>query len=157
MVITMKKFELIVAVLLIFILMPSCAGDNEGAYVVKGYDSCDEYRNNAGFGDYYEYSKYYYHHSYDAVFGQNSLYPEVSEDSVGKICEFFDDFQKWMILEGMKEYDFDTECITPGDFAYIETRQGKKIGDHEYTALEYYSVYLYDTESHTLYYIHNEK
>lgn len=53
------------------------------------------------------------------------------------------------------EYDFDNDIITAGDYVYIDSKEGKKIGSSYYEKFDDYNVCLYDIDSHTLYYIHN--
>lgn len=42
-----------------------------------------------------------------------------------------------------------------GDYARIATKEGEKIGDSKYQKYDNYSIYFFDTETLTLYYIHN--
>ena len=57
------------------------------------------------------------------------------------------------VIEGI--YDFDTSIITEGDYVRIETKEGEEIGDSTYGKYDNYSVYFFDRETLTLYYIHN--
>ena len=57
--------------------------------------------------------------------------------------------------EREKEYDFDINLITEGDYVKIKTKEGKKIGNSKYGKFDDYSVYFFDVETLTLYYIHN--
>ncbi len=53
------------------------------------------------------------------------------------------------------EYDFSESNITQGDYVYIKTKEGEKSGNSYYDKFDYYTVYFFDLEQHTLYYIHN--
>ena len=55
----------------------------------------------------------------------------------------------------LKEYDFDVTKITEGDFFRIKTKEGESIGDSKYQKFDNYTLYFFDTETLTLYYIHN--
>ena len=57
--------------------------------------------------------------------------------------------------EREKEYDFDINLITEGDYVKIKTKEGKEIGNYKYGKFDDYSVYFFDVETLTLYYIHN--
>ena len=104
-------------------------------------DDCDEYFDD-GFRKYTDYCKYYYDQSFDATFSENSYYTAVSKDYVTVIKQYFNNFQSQFMSEPDK-YDFDSSCITEGDYYYRKEEGGG------------YDVGLYDLESHTLYYIHD--
>lgn len=63
-------------------------------------------------------------------------------------------FEHWMeIEERLDVYDFDIDVISEGDFVRIET---KEYGDSDPKwKFANYTIYLYDIESHILYYIHS--
>ena len=58
-------------------------------------------------------------------------------------------------LERLNEYDFDVNSITENDYVRIVTKEGTPIGDSIYGRFDNYSVFLFDSETLTLYYIHN--
>lgn len=58
--------------------------------------------------------------------------------------QYFNNFQSEFMSEPDK-YDFDSSCITEGDYYYRKEEGGG------------YDVGLYDLESHTLYYIHDNQ
>ena len=51
--------------------------------------------------------------------------------------------------------DFDVNSITENDYVRIVTKEGTPIGDSIYGRFDNYSVFLFDSETLTLYYIHN--
>ena len=56
----------------------------------------------------------------------------------------------------LDEYDFDTSVINEGDYVKIVTKEGQPInGDSTYGKYDNYSIYFFDIETLTLYYIHN--
>ena len=116
-------------------------GNNTKKFILDGYKSCDEYFDD-GFRKYTDYCKYYYDQSFDATFSENSYYTAVSKDYVTVIKQYFNNFQSQFMSEPDK-YDFDSSCITEGDY-YYEKQEGSS-----------HDVCLYDVESHTLYYIHD--
>lgn len=69
----------------------------------------------------------------------------------GNVINYFYNFEQ---LE-KENYDFNCNNINEGDYYYIKTKEGEKIGDSKYDKYDNYSIYLYDIESHTLYYIHS--
>jgi len=72
---------------------------------------------------------------------------KVTDKNIGGILVFFNEFEKWMETSGRSnEYDFDIDSINIEDYVYI---------DPERNTLKNYTIYLYDTDTHTLYYIHS--
>lgn len=61
----------------------------------------------------------------------------------------------WMHKNRLNEYKFDINTINEGDYVLIKTKEGKEIGNSQYGKYDNYSVYLFDSETLTLYYIHN--
>lgn len=121
--------------------------------IPKGYASKEEFRDPNGFQDYADYCKYYYKDKEQFV--NNLKYKKLSESDIEAISGYFADYQSWMEAEGrLKEYDFDTNRITVGDYAYIETKEGSPIGQSYYGKYDNYTVCFFDTDSCTLYYIH---
>ena len=55
----------------------------------------------------------------------------------------------------MENYDLDRTIINEGDYFYIYDKMGEPIGESQYEQYECYDVYIFDTESCTLYYFHN--
>jgi hypothetical protein len=53
------------------------------------------------------------------------------------------------------EYDFDTKCMTGGDFVLIESKEGVSDGNIVYGKYDNYNIYYFDTDSNILYYFHN--
>ena len=82
---------------------------------------------------------------------------ESSIDKSEMLYEYFDDIKKtFEYLDMDDDYDFDNSTITIGDYFLIKTKEGEKIGDHEYGRFDIYRIYLYDIESHILYRIHEK-
>ncbi len=124
--------------------------------IINGYYDKEEHYDPNGFQDYTDYCKYFYNEKYDDKFKKNKLYSQVSEEDISNIISYFENFKEWMNLSNRSdEYDFSESSITQGDYVYIKTKEGEKIGDTYYDKFDNYSVYFYDTEKHTLYYIHS--
>lgn len=155
----MKKILGITSVLLCLLLATGCAALHESGikkYVPKGYtESVGEIRKNEwnGYTDFFIYK-----YSSSEMFRNNEDYTSVSQDDIVKIKEYFADTEKWMNIENRaEEYTFDGDCISVGDYFRIETKEGEVIGKgpEKYGKYDDYSVYLFDTENRTLYYIHS--
>ena len=151
----MKKIVVILVILLLLVLF--MAYHTEKDYLIlDGYFDSDEYWDKNAFQDYTDYCKYYYKDSGDLLFQNNPDYQEVKEEDIENIISYFNDFEQWMKTQDrLDEYDFDTHSITVGDYIHIKTKEGTKIGNGVYDKFDNYSIYLYDTDSHTLIYIHN--
>lgn len=121
-----------------------------------GYTACEEHYED-GFMDYTDYCQYYYTEETDSVFAADSTYEKVQEKDREKVRDYFLQFES--ILEGQgrsSEFHFDSQCISSGDYVYIETREGQqRTRESTYGKYDFFSVYFYDKESHILYYVHN--
>lgn len=124
--------------------------------IPEGYINKVEHYDKNGFQDHTDYCTYLYTDA--AAFETNELFQIVTESDIENIIGYFENFQKWMEVEQrLDEYDFDADCITSGDYVHIETKEGTPIGASEskYEKFDSYTVYYFDTESSTLYRIHN--
>lgn len=144
----MKKIGLLIVGIMIFI-----TGCDSGRVIdiPKGYVKSEEYFDKEGIQDYSDYAKYIYDN--EEVIINDDKYKKISEDDIENIRSYFDDFSRVIRLEGI--YDFDTSIITDGDYVRIKTKEGEEIGDSTYGKYDNYSVYFFDRETLTLYYIHN--
>ncbi len=152
----MKRLLSIIA-LIIFLssaLLSGCAADKA---IPKGYSEKYEYFDPDGFQDFTDYCKYLYPKDAVDTFKKSTLYREMSQEDVSRIAGYFDDFTGWAKaaehLQG--KYDFVVSLISAGDYYFIQTKEGTQIGDSVYGTYDDYSVYFYDTETSTLFYIHN--
>ncbi|MEG2290727.1 MAG: hypothetical protein RSA29_14685 [Clostridium sp.] len=136
------------------IFINGCSSFSDKA-VLKGYIDKDEYFDKDGAQDYTDYGKYYYKES-NNIFLKNDIYSLVKEEGIENIRSYFTNFKSWMDAgDRTDEYDFDDSCISEGDYIYIKTKEGKSIGDSKYKKFDNYTIYFYDTESATLFYIHS--
>ena len=55
----------------------------------------------------------------------------------------------------LNEYDFLNDYISEGDYFYIKTKEGEKIGNSYYGKYDNYTIYFFDTDQNILYYIHS--
>ncbi|MBR5342456.1 MAG: hypothetical protein IK149_01015 [Oscillospiraceae bacterium] len=150
----MKKalFSLFVICLLCLCCLGACSSGptpSSGTRldIPSGFVSKEEHFDKNGFQDFTDYCKYSYPDSLS--FEQDPQYRMLTEGDLEEVRGYFDDFSKWMKTEHrLEEYDFDESCISEGDFAKIESEYGH---GHKYYI---YTVYFFDTDSCTLYYIH---
>lgn len=147
----MKKIYLI---LIITLFLTGCFNNLTDSDIPKGYTEKEEYYDKDGVQDYTDYAKYIYE-SKDII-ENNKDYNKVTTDDINNITEYFNDFRSVMeSKDRLKEYDFDVTKITEGDFFRIKTKEGESIGDSKYEKFDNYTLYFFDTETLTLYYIHN--
>ena len=123
--------------------------------IPDGYTKKEEHWDTWGFQDATDYCKYFYENA--EPFENDPDFSRVTSGDIENLSEYFDDFQQWVAASGWLEevYDFNTDCITNGDYFLIKTLEGKPIGDSYYEKFDNYSVYFFDTETCILYYIHN--
>lgn len=144
----MKNRKIIVIVTCLFaVLCLSGCGNEAEKYIIKGYNQSDEYFDD-GFQDYTDYCKYYYDSYYDEEYAKDDNYTEITADNIDTVKNYFISFP-YENMSNSDAYDFDVSIVTEGDYYCI-------IDESDYSNnREDYDVYLYDKESHILYYIHN--
>lgn len=145
----MKK---ILIVTVIILLLTACGG-TMNTEIPKGYTSKTEYYDKEGIQDHTDYAKYVY----DKIIVENDdNYIKVNENDIENIKSYFNDFKDAMESQNrLNEYDFDINSITENDYVRIVTKEGTPIGDSTYGKFDNYSIFLFDSETLTLYYIHN--
>lgn len=131
-------------------------GDNPIIASLPRYESSDCYYGE-GFQDYTDYCKYYF--SKDDVIEnleENKYFKQVTVNDIEEVKSYFENFKGWVEYEKYKvNYDFKYECIDISDYFYIENKYTcEKYKDYpdKYSA---YNVYLFDSQTKTLYYIHS--
>lgn len=145
----MKK--IFFSVLCISVLL--LCGCNERG-VLKGYIGMKGFSTES-FGDYIDYSRYSYTKKGETRFKESELYSEVTSKDIDNIISYFNNFRKIAEdIDRADDFDFDNSFITEGDYFFIETKEGEKIGDTVYEKFDNYSVYIYDCETDILFYIH---
>ncbi len=156
----MKKIlALFAAALSVIAVFSGCSGDGDSASVIQGYKDKEIYTDEGGTQN-QAFSKYFYDESFDDKFAKKDDYTKVDSKNKEEITGYFTDFNDWAPISSFGDkYDFKTDMITDGDYYYIEesTTNNENIGQRkERTIYRLYSIYYYDTESHTLYYVHND-
>ena len=144
----MKKILITITLVL---LLTGCNG-TMNTEIPKGYISKIEHYDAEEIQDHTDYAKYVY----DKNIVENDNNYKLVQDDIDNIKRYFNDFKSVMESEKrLNEYDFDINSITENDYVRIITKEGTPIGDSTYGKFDNYSVYLFDSETLTLYYIHN--
>lgn len=136
--------------LVILILLMSCGCSNYRMNEIpEGYIDKDEHYQQKGFQDYTDYAKYVY--SDDMVIKNNPDYKELTNEDIIKIQKYFDDTYTWLENQNrLNEFDFDNNYINEGDYIRIVDKS-----EDDNNRINY-SIYFFDVETLTLYYIHND-
>ncbi len=124
----------------------------------------EEFYSSGGFQDYTDYGKYYFNEV--PSIEDNEHFKVATATDIEVLNGYIDDFDNWVNLisenpstkkerELVKNYDLDRTIINEGDFFYIYDKMGEPIGESQYEQYECYDVYIFDIESCTLYYFHN--
>lgn len=147
----MKKVLLVTVFIVAYVCLCFLFTPN---YVLNDYTYSEVYYGKDGFQDYTDYCIYRYDSADEFI--NSRLYDKASENDVENIRSYFDNFKGWMEAENrLDEYSFDSDFVSLGDYYHIETKEGEPIGQGKYSKFDNYSVYLFDVETNTLYYIHN--
>jgi len=149
----MKKICLAI-VLIIFMFATTGCSNSKMAGIPDGYIDKEEYYDKYSFCDYTDYAKYMYD-SKDVI-TSNKDYKKIEQDDIQNIVGYFENFSGWMeSSDRLSEFDFDIGVINEGDYVKIKTKEGQKIGNGKYEKNDNYSIYFFDIETLTLYYIHS--
>lgn len=165
----MKRFFLLITLFAILISTTSCAfqpkiGDimnsffNEPTRQDKVLETLGQYDSekiwtHGSFQDYTDYGIY----SYSSVnLNDNEYFNPVTDSDSEKIKGYIDDFEGWIDFfkendpndELVLNYNFDRSIIDTSDYFYIF----EKDSDIEYAC---YDLWIFDTQTNTLYYLHN--
>lgn len=155
----MKK--LFVIILLLVFIITGCSSEADYLGIPKGYIDKEEYYQEDGFQDYTDYAKYIY--DTKDIIVNNKDYKKITKEDIASIKDYFKHHRKWMGAE----YDFDESIINEGDYirikirlektinGHIEIVTGDKLEDLQSRQYDNYSIYFFDIETLTLYYIHN--
>lgn len=95
---------------------------------------------------------------YDSVRSFENMidYQIIKDDEIQVLVGYFSNFREWMKVEKrLDQYSFDDSCISTGDYYFIRTKEGQSVGNGKYRRFDNYSVYFFDVDTLTLYYIHN--
>jgi hypothetical protein len=150
-----------VSILLLIILIStlcSCIASEDKVLNSLGKYKSHEFYTEGAFQDYTDYAKYYY----DSVdFTDNEYFSKIQQLDIDALNEHLDDFE--LCIENYREgnasreivvnYDFNREIIDTEDYIYMESEEHTWGDGH--TALVRYNVYFFDTQTHILYYFHN--
>ncbi len=152
-----KKIIAVVCLFIFVLSLASCVAPEDKVVVSLGEYENRDFFTSGGFQDYTDYAKYYY--SSTKVAG-NKYLKKIQEADFNAINKYLDNFEE--VLESLKgdepssevvvNYDFNREIIDTEDYIYIESEE-RTWGDH--TVLGRYNVYFLDTQTHILYYFHN--
>lgn len=149
----MKKICLAITLIIFAFLIIGCS-NSKIADIPGGYIDKEEYYDKDEFQDYTDYAKYMYD-SKDAI-TSNKEYKKIEQDDIQNIVGYFENFSGWMKnADKSIQFDFDIGVINKGDYVKIKTKEGQKIGNSKYEKYDNYSVYFFDIETLTLYYIHS--
>ena len=116
------------------------------------YDS-KQFWTHGGFQDYTDFGKY----SYSSVkIDRNKYFKKVSSNDVETIYAFIDNYEEWIDDirsndpddELVSNYSFDRDCIDTEDYFYIYENE-------EYSKFGCYDVWIFDSQSMSLYYFYN--
>lgn len=143
---------ILVLISIIYIITNLSNADIVG--IPKGYVEKEEYYDKDSFQDYTDYAKYKY--LSENIIINDDEYIKITEEDINNIKGYFENFYNWMESHNrLNEYDFDTKIINEGDYIKIKTKEGEVIGDSTYDKYDNYSIYFFDMDTLTLYYIHS--
>ncbi len=151
----MKKLFLAIVLVIVILATTGCS-NSKIIGIPDGYINKEEHFDKEGIQDFTDYAKYIYG-SEDVITG-NKEYKKIEYNDIQNVVGYFEDFSGWMkAADRLSEYDFDMRIISEGDYYKVKTKEGQIIGnsEHQYRKYDNYSVYFFDVETLTLYYIHN--
>lgn len=148
----MRKLAVIGICLLLFAL--NGCGLFRDAHIPDGYVSAEEHFDPQGFQDHTDFCVYRYDSAEEVK--KDTAYRKMTQADVDDIAGYFSNFREWMeAQQRLDEYTFDETCISEGDYCFVKTLEGQPIAGGAYGKYDNYTVYCFDSESLTLYYIHS--
>ncbi|MBQ9674053.1 MAG: hypothetical protein IJV39_05460 [Ruminococcus sp.] len=148
----MKK--LITATILLIMCTVIFTGCNSEE-ILDGYKEGNSYTD-----DDQDYGKYVYDSSYDKKFADDKNYKEVTDADIENINGYINDFYEWAKISNFSsEYKVDENTVSAGDYYLIKDDlvDDSGTGLRKVTKIyRKYTIYYYDTDTHTLHYIHND-
>ena len=146
-----KQLAFLCAVLVCF--TSGCGLFRDPAIASLGSYRTKELYTEGVFQDFTDYGKY----TFDEAHPENSSYFEpLTEESMQTFCRYLDDFEG--LVASLREndpegelashYDFDRAILSEDDYLYLYT-------DPDYPEYGKYTMYLFDMETLTMYYFHN--
>ena len=119
--------------------------------IIKGYYKKEEHFDPFATQDSVDYCKYYYTSEFDTIF--SNKYKKILQEDIPEIKEYFNVFKGWMEAGNrLVDYDFDANIIDDEDFCLLYDKSDSIHAG--YSKFGYFSIHFYDTNSHTLYYVH---
>jgi len=151
----MKKIALFLSVILLFAIAVSCSIQTRQDQVLSSLGKCESEQiwTHGEFQDYTDFGIYTYS---SANLDNNSYFSKVSESDIETICTFVENFEQWINTfryndtndDLVLNYTFERSTIDTEDFFYIYE-------DEDYSKFGCYDVWFYDSQTNTLYYLHN--
>ena len=155
-----KLVTILLAGLMCGAILAGCGNSEDPKQVLQGYSGNESYSDGDETSTQQDFSIYIYDKSYDSKFSKDENYIKVTSKNKEDITGYFQDFDTWGTTSSFSDnYNFKTDMITDGDYYCIadEKVNISSVGQRKAVKIYHeYSVYYYDTESHTLYYIHND-
>ena len=108
-----------------------------------------------GFQDYTIYREYHYSDSkkMNKALERSSLFERAEEDDIDVINRYLDDFNAWLTHTDFEDKcKFYSECIDTSDYWYVISKWADDRQDSMYYD---YDLYYYDSETMTMFMIHN--
>ena len=157
----MKWIKMLILYVLIMMLLFACVTacamedpivDSLGKYGDSAYYITD------GFQDFTIYAKYVYP---SADLSENLWMEKICPEDLEVIQKHLDNYESWIEAidrsdpdsEVVANYDFDRSAIDTEDYFYIDSEE--HTWEDGYTTLVNYDVYIFDTQTQTLYFFHN--
>ncbi len=154
----MKRTTVLLLIFLCFSLS-SCFNREDKVLNSLGKYKSREFYTEGAFQDYTDYAKYYY----DSVdLTDNEYFSKIEQSDIDVLNEHLDDFESFIetyrkrdaTREIVVNYDFDRSVIDNEDYLYIESENYDPLDDGSIVFFSY-DIYLFDTQTNTLYYFHN--
>ncbi|MBO5402599.1 MAG: hypothetical protein J6A85_05460 [Clostridia bacterium] len=154
----MKKAVIFSLVFVIVCVLCSCEAPEDKVLSSLGRYNSYEFYTQGEFQDYTDYAKYYF---CDVNVDGNEYFTRVQAEDTETINEIITDFEGWIKVyreadptrEIVVNYHFDRSVIDSADYFYVDSEKSTN-SDGSASFLKY-NLYIFDTQTNTLYYFHN--
>lgn len=116
------------------------------------YKDCVEFETNDE-TDYLTFRKYIFDDKVNALIPKSSYLKKVTEADFEEIGLHLDHYENWVKEKGYDGYDFSRDAINQGDSFYLKNKETFEAYESLPEKFSAYTIYYFDAETKTLYYM----
>jgi len=152
----MKWSKNVLLILLIVVFLTGCGSESAVILSLPEYTQKEFYTEGV-WQDFTDYGIYTFSPFDERKLEENPYFEKITD--IDAVLTYIENFESWLIdgTELSDHYNFDKMWVDKKDYVFIDSKEGKRIGnsDHRYGKLDNYDIYFFDVTTWTLYFFHN--